>query len=143
MRTALLTALVVLAAAAPAAAQELDTQVTTLTRATPVAAYGPAAAWSSVDPDTGRYRLTVLRGSKATRVDVPSRTIPFDVDMGPGPDGVAVTYSRCALEPPERFGPSGLSILPDYTRGSGCRMFRYDVAAGRERALGGRRAGVL
>jgi hypothetical protein len=143
MRTAFLTAIAVLAAAAPAAAQELDAQVSTLTRATPVSAFGTTAAWSEVDPATGRYRLAVLRGREWKLVDVPSRSVPFDVDVGPGPEGVTVSYSRCTLEPPERFGPTGLSVLPDYTRGRDCRMFRYDVRDGRERPLAGSRRGVL
>ena len=89
------------------------------------------------------YRLAVLRGRRWTTVAVAPRSIPFDVDVGPGPSGAAVTYSRCSLEPPERFGPSGLSILPDYTRARGCGMYRYDVRDGVERPLAGSRRGVL
>jgi hypothetical protein len=141
--TAAAAALAALAVVTPSpAAQELDTQIATLTRATPVAAYGHTAAWSERDPRTGQYRLVVLRGRRWSAIAVTPRTIPFDVDVGPGPDGVAVTYSRCAFEAPERF-VRGLSVLPDYTRSRECRMYRYDVRAGRERALGGHRQGVL
>jgi hypothetical protein len=126
----------------PASAQELDARISTVTRATPVSAYGHTVAWSERDPTTGQYQLMVLRGSRWGKVDVPQRTIPFDVDVGPGPEGVAVAYSRCAFEPPERF-VDGLSVLPDYTRGRTCRMYRYNVRAGRELLLGGSREGVL
>ena len=117
--------------------------MSTLTRATPVAAFTTTAAWSEVDPATSMYRLAVLRGRRWTTVAVSAALDPVDVDVGPGPRGTAVTYSRCSLEPPERFGPSGLSILPDYTRGHGCRMYRYDVRDGVERPLAGSRHGVL
>ena len=127
---------------APASAQELDTQITTLDRATPVAAYGNTVAWSARDPLTGEYRLALLRGTRWGLLDLPARPIPFDVDVGPGPEGLALTYSRCALEPPERFA-ADLSVLPDYTRGRDCLMFRYDVRAKREVPLAGRREGVL
>jgi hypothetical protein len=125
-----------------ASAQELDSRVSSVTRATPVSAYGHTVAWSERDPATGQYQLMVLRGTRWGKVDVAQRTIPFDVDVGPGPDGVTVAYSRCAFEAPERF-VDGLSVLPDYTRGRSCRMYRYDVFAKREVPLGGVRQGVL
>ncbi len=144
MRTAFQTAvaaLLVLAIAAPAASAQ-DARITFVSRATPVAAYGNTAAWSQRDETTGQYQLMVLRGRWWGKVDVPQRTIPFDVNLGPGPNGLAVTYSRCAFEAPERF-LGGLSVLPDYTRGRTCRMYRYDVRFRHERALGGTRHGVL
>src|SRR4051794_28207792 len=128
MRRSLIAAAAALAAVAvlapSASAQELDESLTTLTRATPVAAFGQTTAWSEVDPATGQYRLAVLHGREWHTVAVTPRSVPFDVDVGPGPRGTAVTYSRCSFEPPERFGRSGLSILPDYTRGRGCKMYR-------------------
>src|SRR3954462_9215310 len=61
---------------ASAGAQELDSQITTLTRATPVAAYGNTVAWSERDSATGQYRLMVLRGHRWGPVAVAQRTIP-------------------------------------------------------------------
>jgi hypothetical protein len=55
---------------------------------------------------------------------------------------VTISYSRCTFEPPERF-QRGLSVLPDYTRGRECAMYRYDVRTGRELPLAGTRRGVL
>ena len=127
---------------ASATAQELDERITTLDRATPVAAQGGVVAWSVRDAATGLYRLAVLNGTRWGLVDVRPRTIPFDVGVGTGPNGMTVTYSRCAFEAPERFS-GGLSVLPDHTRGRTCRMYGYEVARAQERRLGGSRNGVL
>ena len=84
----------------------------------PVATYGSVAVVSRLAG--GRYRLAEVGADGRLRdIDVPSRAVPFDVDIGPGPDGrVAAVYSRCRTEP--RFGP-GVSTF-SYRTGSGCRI---------------------
>jgi hypothetical protein len=114
----------------PAHGQSSDgtIQIATLQHPGPIAAYGQDTfAWSSYDPQTRRFRLEVaLRGTTRT-ANVPSRGVPFDVDLGPGPDGrPLVVYSRCAAE-----APRGTTI-PDYTRGRGCDIYTYDPATDRE-----------
>jgi hypothetical protein len=58
-------------------------------------AYGDVVAWSSYDATTRRYRLRLLRAGAAADPAVAPATAPFDVDVGPGPDGEPlVVYSR-------------------------------------------------
>src|SRR4051812_12652668 len=124
-----------------AAAQGLQQTITSLDAAAPVAAWNHVVAWSQRDPQTGAFKLIVAHGRTYHEVTVPTRSVPFDVDVGPGPNGGAiVVYSRCTTEPPD---PSvlGLSTLPDYTLGQGCRLYAWDVAAERQSAL--KRSGVL
>ena len=91
--TALLALLAALVAAAPAAAeQRLATEAAPFT----ADAYGDVIAWSSYDTASKTYRLRVTRGGAAvdTAAVAPSPD-PFDLDVGPGPDGVPlVVYSR-------------------------------------------------
>jgi hypothetical protein len=65
-------------------------------------------------------------------VPVAPRRVPFDVDLGPGPDGATVAvYSRCAQDP-----PAGSGFAPTlYNRGRGCDLFLFDFATGAERRL--------
>jgi len=130
MRTTLALVLAVLATAASAGAQSSDGTITiaTLDRPGPVSGYGENTfAWSAYDPETGRFALQVaLRGTTGAAA-VEQRDVPFDVDLGPGPNGAPVAvYSRCANEPP--LGQA----IPDYTLGTGCDIYRYDLAAGKE-----------
>ena len=62
------------------------------------------------------------------------RSVAFDVDLGPGPDGhLTAAYSRCRTEPrTEAF--DGM-VLP--WTGRGCDLYRYDVSARRETLLRG------
>ncbi|MEA2310898.1 MAG: hypothetical protein QOE28_866 [Solirubrobacteraceae bacterium] len=106
----LLLATALLALAAPAAVA--DTIVATPADPTPVDAYGGRLAWSERDAATGRFRLMTEAGSGPVAVAVAERTGPFDVDLGPGPNGTAAVYSRSGT------------------------VYRYDFATGRETALG-------
>jgi hypothetical protein len=63
-----------------------------------VAAYGGWAAWSRVDPATGRYAL-VTRSAQGViaAAGIAEGTSPFDVELGPaGGSATAAVYSRCA-----------------------------------------------
>jgi hypothetical protein len=133
MRRVVLLFLVGLAAAtvaAPALAQD----VAMLDRTTPIAAYGGRLLWSRFDAATGRWALMTSAGGATAAVPVAERAVPFDADLGPGPDGAPVAvYSRCAREvtPSGSFGPSL------YGRGRGCDLYLFDFAAGAETRLAG------
>ena len=116
IRTILIAAAVL--ALAPRA--EAATEVGTTARMTPVTAYGGTIAWSEFDVATDRYRLVVRRGGVARRAPVAGRGVPFDVDLGPGPDGrVTAVYSRCRREP--RVG----ELRHVHATGGGCDVYRH------------------
>lgn len=119
-----------LLAPAPGNARSIQT-VATEVRETPLSAYGDVLVWSSFDPQTERYVLKSHHRGRVDTLRVRPRRIPFDVDVGPGPDGaVNVVYSRCADESRER----------DVRRG--CRLWRYSLREQRERSVrGSRRSG--
>ena len=99
-----------LGGAAPAAAeQRLATEAAPFT----ADAYGGVIAWSSFDTASETYRLRLLRdGAPVTPATVAPSTTPFDLDVGPGPDGAPlVVYSR------------------------GGDIFQYDPATGLEQPL--------
>ena len=89
---AVLALLVVLAAPAPAAAeQRLATESFSFT----ADAYGNVVAWSSYDAAARVYRLRLLVGGAPVSPDVDASPAPFDLDVGPGPGGAPlVVYSR-------------------------------------------------
>jgi hypothetical protein len=90
---ALIALLVLLAGAAPAAAeQRLATEAAPFT----ADAYGDVIAWSSFDATTKTYALRVLRASAPVDTSaVAASKAPFDLDVGPGPNGAPlVVYSR-------------------------------------------------
>jgi len=76
---------------------------------TPLAAYGGRVVWSSYDPVRKVFAFKTFAGG---------RTV--------------VVYSRCRREP--RY-IEGLPELSDPAAGSGCAVFRYDFATGREQRL--------
>lgn len=134
-------ALAAIASAPGAGAQGLQQTVASLDAAAPVAAWQDVIAWSQADPQTGEFKLIVATGRSYHEVPAPVQPVPFDVDVGPGPHGTPwVVYSRCSAPPPDPVIGS-LTALPDYTRGAGCRIHAWDVAAGRERTFAAR--GVL
>jgi hypothetical protein len=100
---------------------------------TPISAYGSGVLWSARGDD-GLFRLTYAEEGRApeTLPGIPPREVPFDADLGPAGDGrfIAV-FSRCSSEP--RWEDT--SSVPDYTRGSGCRLYEYDLTRRRLRAL--------
>ena len=124
-------ALLGLAALAPSATAQ---DVARLDRAVPIAAHDGWLAWSARGADD-RFRLTLRdpRGAVTTPA-IPSRSISFDVDLGPGPRGVVAAYSRCREEVPS----SGGGQLPaDYDEGRGCDAFLLELGTGAERRLRG------
>jgi hypothetical protein len=90
---ALITLLALAAGAAPAAAeQRLASEAAPFT----ADAYGDVVAWSSYDPATKSYGLRVQRGGADVDTAAAARSPqPFDLDVGPGPNGAPlVVYSR-------------------------------------------------
>ena len=96
-----------------AAGADPDVELTRSERATPVSWYRRWVAYSVYDAAAG-YRLTLGSAEGAVvQPSVPPRPVPFDVDLGPGPDGsLAAVYSRC--------------------RGPNCDIYRYDTVRRRE-----------
>lgn len=106
--------------------------------ATKVAAYHGRVVWSAWDEGASAYRLTTSNGGGAAELlPVGTRTVPFDVDVGPDEHGRPVAvYSRCRREPV--YGSlAELTWEPTWARGVGCDVYRYDFAAGRERKVRG------
>ncbi len=90
---ALLALLALAAGAAPASAEQ---RLATESAPFIADAYGDVIAWSSYDPTAKNYGLRVLRGGTAVDTAAVARSgEPFDLDVGPGPDGKPlVVYSR-------------------------------------------------
>ena len=112
-----------------------DQTIATVGAPSPVSAFGGRLAWSAFDPVQKNYRLMTQAGGAVTVVPVAPRIVPFDVDLGPGENGDTVAaYSRCRRDPPRRNPAIGNAIaqLPDWPRGRGCDLFRFDFATGRE-----------
>ncbi len=112
------------------------------TRPAKVAGYGDVLAWSTWEAGQRRYRLVVRVGDGPARgVRVAGRRLPFDVDVGPDRNGRPVlVYSRCRSEPSpvirQRIYAESTD-LPRYDLASGCDLFAYSPADGRERRVAG------
>ncbi len=140
VRTALLTP--VLAAGltcgwtTAALAQQSEVLATEM-RDTPLASHGDVLVWSSFDATSRRYSLRAYFGGEVEDLPVRPRSVPFDADVGPGPDGkVTVVYSRCRHETPVRGADVQQEALPR----NGCRLWRYRLGDRREHLV--RRASI-
>src|SRR3954452_19458495 len=109
-RIATITLLLGAFGAAPATA---DDTIGEVADPTAVDAWAGRQIWSVRDAATGHFRLMTRTSSAASALPVPQRRTPFDVDLGPGPDG---------------------STVAAYSRGGA--LYAYDFGSGRERALG-------
>lgn len=101
------------ALAAPGAAAAAPTRpaLATVAAPAPVAASADVVAWSAYDPATHAYALTVSAGGQVRTPAVPTRSVPFDVDAGPGPGGTTwLVYSRCAREAKGRRPARGCDL---------------------------------
>ena len=99
-----------------------------------VAAYAGWAAWSEYSSTSKRYRLVLRRaGEGLVRPTVPSRSVPFDVDMGRGPGKKpTVVYSRCKREAAaDQYLAGGPSL------GRGCRIVALTAGSSHEQRLTG------
>ncbi len=88
-------------------------------RFTEVVTFRGVTVWSSFRE--GRYRLVAQRDGKTRVLRLRSRSVPFDVDLGPDRrDRVVAVYSRCA----EEVRASRIA--------RGCDLYRYDFRSRRE-----------
>jgi hypothetical protein len=100
-------------------------------RPTPIGVYAGNVAWSSWDPSIRAYRLMLsVDGQPAMPMHVRPRPVPFDIDLGPGPNfAVNAVYSRCRVEPQlERAG----HVLPAWNTARGCDLYRLSLPTGDE-----------
>ncbi|HEY5144063.1 MAG TPA: hypothetical protein VII98_11250 [Solirubrobacteraceae bacterium] len=96
---------------------------------TPIAAYGGRLVWSRPDGAGGFELVQRVGDGPVTRLPVPSRSVPFDVDLGPTSGGrVLAVYARCATEPMLTQGSS----IPLYETGRRCDVYKLDLNGGRE-----------
>lgn len=109
-----------------------------------VDAYRDVVVWSEREDPPGAeapsYHLVALIDGSARRLPVAPRSVPFDVDLGPGADWRTVAvYSRCAQEPqpPYALGDAPSAPYPAYTSGRGCDLYRFDFETARERKIEG------
>lgn len=109
-----------------------------------VDAYRDVVVWSEREDPPGAaapsYHLVALIDGSARRLPVAPRSVPFDVNLGPGADWRTVAvYSRCAQEPdpPDALGDAPSAPSPAYTSGRGCDLYRFDFDTARERKIGG------
>jgi hypothetical protein len=112
-----------------------DETIAMVTRPTSVSAYGGRVVWSSFDSTRGVYVLMTRFAGTTLPVSVRARSVPFDVDLGPGEEGGTVAaYSRCRREPPRRHSAIGnvFTQLPDWARGRGCDLYQFDFDTGRQ-----------
>jgi hypothetical protein len=119
----------------PAAQAAADEVIGTVTRPTPVSAHAGRIVWSAYEPAQQAFFLTQRIGGVTSRMPVRPRSVPFDADLGPDVNGETVAaYSRCAREPRPRDPRIGnvIAQMPDWSRGRGCDLYRFDFATGRE-----------
>jgi hypothetical protein len=79
-------------------------------------------------------------GGVTSEVPVRPRTVPFDVDLGPDPDGRPIAaYSRCRREPRRRDPAIGnvIAQLPQWSSGRGCELYEFDFQLRRESRIPG------
>jgi hypothetical protein len=118
----------VVAVPAAARAQSTADVIATVDRPTPIAAYDGRVVWSQRTADGRAFQLMTWAGGVTATVPIAPRRIPFDVDLGPAPDGSPVAvYSRCRTE-----GVAGGHEVANYLGGRGCDIYRYDFADGTE-----------
>lgn len=74
-----------------------DVTIATMKRATTIDAWAGYVAWSSYEASTDRYVLRLSYGRQLVPLPRIAQGRPFDVDLGPGPDGgLRVVWSRCS-----------------------------------------------
>jgi hypothetical protein len=135
-RLFLLTALLALLGSAPTSAWGSEQELVSIPNQTLLTAYGGHVVWNEFDP-SGLWYLTDWHGGNVSRLPIPPRTVPFDVDLGPAGDGRPVAvYSRCRQEP-----GTGRAVPPappaDWMTARGCDLFEFGLETGKERRLEG------
>jgi hypothetical protein len=128
-----------LVAATFAQAAQADETVTSIARPTPISAFGGVLAWSAYDAATERYVLMASTARAApTPLPIRPRRVPFDIDLGPGPArGVVAAYARCRTEPGRAGLGNALAVMPGWSTGRGCDLYRFHFGTGRETRIRG------
>lgn len=102
----------------------------------PLRTWAGTTVTSVRDAAAGGYRLALLHTDGAIEpLPVAPRTVPFDADVGPGPDGApVVVYSRCEREPDRAAAEArGCALqLLDLTRRVERRLAETDSPAASE-----------
>ncbi len=129
-RSGVLVAAVAASALAPSAWARADIDLAVERSPTTVTAAGGHVLWSR-SADDGRFRLVMSSGGVVRELPIASRRVPFDVDAGVVGGRVIAVYSRCRRDPTELVR----GTLPRWTSGTGCRLYAFDAAAGKERRL--------
>ena len=82
----------------------------------------PPGAPPSAAPRATSFQLAVSRdGAPPVVLPVRAQRIPFDADVGPGPDGTPqIVYSRCRSD-----AAGQVPVSPE----TGCDLYRFDLAA--------------
>lgn len=120
-----------------AAAAQADTTIATPQNPSKVSTYGGVTAYSVRGAD-GRWRLVydTNTNGRAEAVPIPARTVPFDVDLGPGTEGqVLAVYSRCRREP--EMGRRSAGPTPVWATARECDLYRFDFRNQQEEVLEG------
>jgi hypothetical protein len=117
---------------APGVAAVRGDLIASVARPTPATAWKGKVVFSRFE--RGRYALVLYDGKRTRRLAAPTRSVPFDADVGAGAGGrLTVVYSRCRREPVTRID----RFLPSYIGGDGCDLYAFDVAKGAEARLRG------
>lgn len=110
-----------------------DDTLVTPTSLGALSAYGGWLAWSEQGADT-RWHLVGWHAGQEVAFPVPSRSVPFDVDVGPDAQGRPVLlYSRCARDP--QAGSLSFDGVAQWSGAAGCRLHQLDPATGTDTAL--------
>jgi hypothetical protein len=127
MLTVLAAAATAVALIAAPAAFAGDALIALSAHATKLDAFDGQVVWSQWDPFQNAYVLVKLDGMFVRRLPVAPRSIPFDVDLGPDPDGnLAAVYSRCTREPTTYWELDGRH---------GCDIYEFSFGTNGERKL--------
>src|SRR5205807_5071276 len=99
-----------------------------------LSSYGGVLAWSHWDAAVQAFRLLARQGGRTSALPIASRSVPFDVDLGPDVrHAVTAVYSRCRQERPAWV--EGV-VFARFTPPAGCSLYRYDFSSGREHRIG-------
>jgi hypothetical protein len=109
-------ATLVLPAAASAVQPLARTAAPFDTQRVSIDSWGGVTAYSQFDAVAYQYRLAVIRGGAPALLPLAPQSVPFDLDVGPGPDGTpTLVYARCPVA-------TGSPYV------AGCDLFRYSTA---------------
>lgn len=104
-----------------------DQVLTPLPNVSAIGAYGGHVVWSQLNSATGRWSLMDLHAGVVNAVPVSSRSVPFDVDLGPDRQGQPVAvYSRC------RKDPAAALPNPDWMTAEGCDIYTVRLGGAKE-----------